>query len=50
LITFSKVSKFQIQKTRIKRIETMRRRKTVVVKAWDMNLNIRENHIREEEL
>jgi len=28
----------------------MRRRKTVAVKAWEMNLSIRENHIMEVEL
>ena len=28
----------------------MRRRKIVAVKAWVMNLNIKENHIREAEL
>jgi len=28
----------------------MRRRKTLAVKVWEMNLSIKENHIREVEL
>jgi len=28
----------------------MRRSKTVAMKAWQMNLNVRENHMREEDI